>query len=162
MRRLLPCIALALAAGLQGCTTLTGEPAPARGPGALGEELARAEAHFRGRWYVLDRNMSCLQDKTVTFADGKATFDYFPGGGDGGTDQPSGGGPERNPATQPLAVATGAQPLTLPYHFERDSETGLEALVVERPDGEDRFWMAGPDFLLALNDEGYEVMAHCD
>ncbi len=143
---------------------LTGEPASA--PDARAEDLARAEEHFKGRWYVLDRNMSCLQDKTVTFADGKATFEYFPGADEGsGSDQPSGGGavePGAGSGTQPLAIATGPAPVTLPYHIETDGQTGLKALVVERPEGEDRYWMAGPDFLLALNAEGYEVMAHCD
>ena len=77
MRRWVSWIALA-AAALQGCSKLTGTPSssgPAPGAAATRPEpIAKLEEPFRGRWYVLDRNMSCLQDRTVTFADGKATY----------------------------------------------------------------------------------------
>jgi hypothetical protein len=173
LRRLVPCIALAAAAGLQACSTLTGETSPAPEPGARAEELAKSEELFKGRWYVLDKNMSCLQDRTVTFGDGKAIFESFGGGAgegeDGVTDQPAGGPPasgtsESAGAPTDLSPSAGEPPVpeTLPYHIETDQKTGSRALVVTRADGEDRYWMAGPDFLLALNANGYDVMAHCD
>jgi hypothetical protein len=176
-------MALAAAAALQGCSTLTGTPAPAPEPAtARPEPVAKTEEFFKGRWYVLDKTMSCLQDRTVTFGDGKAIYETLPGGEgtgeDGGTDQPAGGPPAATDGDAPAAPAPVAKsaavpaksaaapapvaPVTLPYHIESDAKTGLKALVVTRPDGEDRYWMAGPDFLLALNANGYDLMAHCD
>jgi hypothetical protein len=55
-----------------------------------------------------------------------------------------------------------AAPLTLPYSIETDEDSGLTALVVDRGETKDRYWQAGPDYLLALNAEGYDVLAHCD
>jgi hypothetical protein len=152
------CIAVAAAAVLAGCSLVKDEPAPAE-PGAPDEALARAETHFQGRWYPLDKNLSCLPDRTVTFAEGKATYETFaiPEDEEGG-DQPLGGRPS---GKVQLGAAEG-EPVTLPYRLEKDPQTGSVALVVVRTDGEDRYWIAGPDFLLALTDDGYDVMAHCD
>jgi hypothetical protein len=171
LRRLVPWIALAAAAVLPGCSTLTGEPEASSTSvlGARAAALAKAEEHFKGRWYVLDKNMSCLPEKIVTFADGKATYEIYPGTDEGeGTDLdwPAGGASSAagaDPGTRTAAAAPAIpEPLVLPYHIESDAKTGLDSLVVKRPDGEDRYWRAGPDFLLALNADGYDVMAHCD
>ena len=147
MRRLVRCIALAAGIGTSGCETLMdGSTAP---PAATDADTAiAAEQRFAGRWYALDSNMSCQPDKVVTFADGSAVLE----------------GQYSMTAVEPATDDANAQsaPLTLPYRVATDEDSGLPSLVVDRGETKDEYWLAGPDYLLALNAEGYDVLAHCD
>lgn len=156
MGRLVRCKALgiALAAGFatSGCETMMGggaSPSPQEDAAAA---LGAAEDRFAGRWYALDSNLSCQPDKVVTFADGSAVLEgrYSMAVVAEATDDAN-------------AQAAGeVPPLTLPYRVETDEKSGLTALVVDRGETKDKYWQAGPDYLLALNAEGYDVLAHCD
>lgn len=148
MGRLVRCIALVAGIGTAGCETIKSDvvnPAPEGGGAAA---TSAPEARFAGRWYALDENMSCQPDKVVTFMDGTAVL-------------------EGQYSTAPAGPATdetnaGTAPLRLPYRISTDRQSGLPALIVDRGETKDEYWLAGPDYLLALNADGYDVLAHCD
>jgi hypothetical protein len=145
MRRLVRCIALAAGVGTAGCQIIEEAESPA--PGAEAEAASAAAERFVGRWYALDENMSCQPDKVVTFADGSAVLE----------------GQYSTAAAEPATDDANAQaaPLTLPYQIATDEDSGLPSLVVDRGETKDEYWLAGPD-LLALNADGFDVLAHCD
>jgi hypothetical protein len=153
MRRLVQSIALAAGLGTSGCETLLGEP---EGPaGENGAAMAGdAEQRFAGRWYALDENLSCQPDKVVTFADGSAVLE--------GEYSLVAAAVAATDATATDDANAELTPLTLPYSIETDEDSGMDSLVVDRGDTKDQYWLAGPDYLLALNADGYDVLAHCD
>ena len=99
---------------------------------AAAEDASQASPRFEGAWHGLDAELGCEPDRAVNFTGGKASYQDAEG------------------VTE------------VPYEFHDDAESGLRSLVAKF-DGEYEvvYWLAGPDHLLAMYEDGFEILARC-